>query len=250
MHMLAINGVNISGMSMKDVRRLSTGPVDSQVKVIVRRSSVSPPEEGTLTRCATHHHLATYDDRTIVTPRGPLQSDRSDRSTGSSWLRRMFRADGGNLKKSAIAYPASRNIEPSKQYSASQEREMQLQKPGQTHKRVVPDDVQKLASNKRTSDGRLIEYDKNGQVSFCDSCASMELELCTMRWQWCDTTTSIQVLTDVHRLMCMTATTHIHGSRGPLILRPWLGRKCPRSCQDDVKRPLASHTILRLSALT
>ena len=166
MYMLAINGVHINGKSMKDVRRLSMGAVGSSVTVIIRRSSTSPPEQGTLTRCATNTDALTNDDRTIITPRGPLQSDngRSDRSAGPSWLSRMFRADKGLSKKSQTTRPTSSQDDAYKRSSAPEVREMQPQKVGQTLNGLVGEEARTQAPRPRTSDGRLIEYDKDGQV--------------------------------------------------------------------------------------
>jgi hypothetical protein len=222
MHMLGIAGANINGMSMKDVRQLSMGPVGSQVKVIIRKSSTSQAEEGTLTRCAPCPEPATYDDRTIATPRGPLQSDRSDRSAGPSWLSRMFRTDGSASGNSVRM--ASHCTKHHQRYPAPEDREMQLQAPGRAHNGIG--EMKKPASRQRTADGRLIEYDKNGQVGTLINNISTRHVSCVL----------IQTLmaSAYHHLM-----PYNHCRPGSLILRRWRGPKSTKSSRKDALLPRA-----------
>jgi hypothetical protein len=96
MVILAIDGRDIRGLSMKEVRHLSVGVVGSIVKVVLKPGINAPAfEERQLTRYAAGPHTVTTDgDRTLATPRGKLYSDRSDQSSGSTWLKRFFGGSG------------------------------------------------------------------------------------------------------------------------------------------------------------
>jgi len=76
MVLLAINGRDIKGLGMKDVRQLSVGVVGSTVKVVLKPSINAPSfEERELIRFASAPDAADDGDRTFDS-RGKLHSDR------------------------------------------------------------------------------------------------------------------------------------------------------------------------------